>query len=998
MISTFSYAAELVKNGEFSQDFTSWGHNRCHIQNGVVIDCKNTPEGSVGETIVSDPLIISEKFLRMVRGDYQYQATYQFIGNLVPGKTYRLRVKAKTPVGSTVMFNLYNKDWTSTDGLKKGKSFTTTLVSTSSTWKTLDKFITVPQADDFGHSTSSNRWYVYLYSNQVANFIEYDQVSLTDISVPAFRTNLLADAITKATSKTSCWRNDLRGDGTVEMIKLVKADTCPVAESKLIETDLGETTQLMFNGGSQERLKRVTRYYTVSVRPDTLYQISAKFQYTQRKCEDVLKFGENYTKTASGFPTPILLVSEKVRSYGVSCGNVSFDLIDQSPDRWNGKTMLTRGISLLSPRVTDAPYLDEKNVEPFTEARIFRTGPNQTSMQIQFVINGFVGKVSVSDLKLIEASESYVAPPMLVAPTTSFGGMKLVSYSAINQGHVITTTAGKWTVSANEILISRNGKTSGRLKFYPGTLSNLIKISQPAVLPSPGRIELANERIRLHFYSDSTMSALLRKEQPVTVTGLEGAISKSHKTFDAGVALDLDLEQDRGLFFSPMELNRLNYGLPEINLKLRMDFKYPESFLHQTGFRFWDVAYQSTSQGNIWNKITYHFKRLDTFIVGILPPKPFDPNKICDERFHSVNINFNELRSSADIQSAATQAKINLFKSHFNIVMFWQNTYSSTNTDAPFYRYVSKRVLGETVTPPTVDDWKLCYSNQVRRDGEDFLPSGSAYNNIPCKFALDRYSVRGHYRIAPNKTERFQELVQKLKSQGLRVIVYLSPEFYYTTDVATFVTDLQALKALGVEGVYYDGLYQRQPWKARELVLKTRQVFGANGFYVQHRSFENTLLPRSTRVRAHFLDVHASQLLVGEGVKQGFDGRSAPPTSGLSLWSVFYSGRLLSNTPTTLLPETRPVRMIYDPITGALDHEASIHGTTNDTISPQAQITSQIAGGGSIYVPIVSSTDQVNTVPFNDRVLKNLDGSTFRINGPLVNEYWRQFDQSCSGN
>lgn len=992
-----SIAEELVKNGTFSQDFTAWGHNRCQIENGVAINCTSVPAADAYEKIVNDPFSPNEKFLRMVRGDHEFQATYQFLGTLTPGKSYRLKMHVRTPVGSTISVNLYNKDWTLSDGVKTGKSFNRTVVSTTAAWQVFEKVITVPDVDAIGKSTAGNRWYLYLYSHFAPEFIEYDNVSLDTLAVPVHRANLLADAEVKATEKTTCWSNAVRADGTVEPIKLDQANTCASADSKFTIHQEANTTKLQFNGSETTRTKRSARYYVVNVKPDTLYRFSAKYQFQNRRCFDVMKFGENYTKVSKGI-TPILLQTEKERGYGISCGNIAFNLVDTSPDRMANKTALSRPIGVLSPRITDAPYIEEKNVEPFTETRDFRTGPNQSSMQIQFVIDGFDGTASVSEMKLIEATESQIAPTMLVSSTNSFGNMKLVDYVSGEQSHTITTTNGQWAISGNEIAMSRNGVSSGKIAFAEGILTGLTLISKPASLPSPGRIELSNDRIRLFFYSDSTLGGLLRKAQPVTITGLGGQVSRPHKTFDAGVAVELDLDQERGMFFSPMELNRLNFSLPEIHNKLRNDYKYPESYVHNTGYRFWEVNYNSTPNGYIWNKVTYHFKRLDTFMAAILPPKQFDASKICNERFHSIGVNFNELRTSADVQSVATQAKIDQFKSHFNIALFWMTHYSSTtDSNAPLYRYVDKRTApNKTLVPPAIDTVKLCYSTQVRREGEEFLPNDSAYNNTPCKYALDRFSVRGRYSVPENRKALFQELIQKLNSQGIRVIVYLAPEFYYTTDVNKFVADLQALKSLGVEGFYFDGLYQKQAWKAREVVIRTRNLVGPNGFYAQHRSFENAMLPRSTHFRSSFLDAQASQLLVGEGVPLGLDGRSPPPSTGVSLWSVFYSGRIFSNTSTALLPELRPVRYIYED--GVLNHAESIIGSVKDTISPQAQINAQLAGGGAIYVPIVSSTNQITKVPFNDRILKNPDGSGFKIDGPLVNEYWRQFDQSCAAN
>jgi len=125
----------------------------------------------------------------------------------------------------------------------------------------------------------------------------------------------------------------------------------------------------------------------------------------------------------------------------------------------------------------------------------------------------------------------------------------------------------------------------------------------------------------------------------------------------------------------------------------------------------------------------------------------------------------------------------------------------------------------------------------------------------------------------------------------------MAPGYYYTNNVDDLLENLiEIINEYNLDGIYFDGEYMNDFLRSFELVKKTRSLLG-DKFYTQHLSWNNHLIRRTHRWRIPVLDAYADLIWNGEGVKLVDD----------DVFRLNYAGRNLSNTPSTLLGELRPV-------------------------------------------------------------------------------------------
>ena len=179
------------------------------------------------------------------------------------------------------------------------------------------------------------------------------------------------------------------------------------------------------------------------------------------------------------------------------------------------------------------------------------------------------------------------------------------------------------------------------------------------------------------------------------------------------------------------------------------------------------------------------------------------------------------------------------FLERFETIMLWLGNwdYSVNDQNPPVHWY--KNSKGEPVSP-------------------------SDPEAVPMSFTPR--DVAGPYTA--NEKQALRNFVNEAHRQGVRVIVYMTPQFFYTSEPDTLLQNLQQnIDEFNIDGVYFDGYYQNEPLKTLELVRKTRNLLG-DRFYVQHQSWANTLILRSDHFRVPFYDAYADRIWLGEGVKK----------------------------------------------------------------------------------------------------------------------------------
>lgn len=119
----------------------------------------------------------------------------------------------------------------------------------------------------------------------------------------------------------------------------------------------------------------------------------------------------------------------------------------------------------------------------------------------------------------------------------------------------------------------------------------------------------------------------------------------------------------------------------------------------------------------------------------------------------------------------------------------------------------------------------------------------------------------GQYQVKDDTS--LKNHIAVLKAKSLPVLLYLSPRFYSTENMSTFITEVTRLRdEYGLDGVYYDGLPPN--WVASYTVMReTRRLF-PNGIVILHASMSPpTYMPD---LLCPFIDTYADITLRGETV------------------------------------------------------------------------------------------------------------------------------------
>ena len=368
-----------------------------------------------------------------------------------------------------------------------------------------------------------------------------------------------------------------------------------------------------------------------------------------------------------------------------------------------------------------------------------------------------------------------------------------------------------------------------------------------------------NDNVLLSVGADSTIIIKLKNNLDLNVTG----IKPNYSFFKQGLIYIRDTE--------PNSSNQGN-GFQFFPLAGSADYRrYVTDGL--------PASYDPivTQQGDFstpnWN-VTYNSKAGDAFVFSVFPPKNFDINKYCKNRSSTLHAPID--RYSVD----DVQYYVDSFKDYYNVAIIWPDYYATVN------------------------------NFQFEGFNPNIFPD--IYGTRASKF----YDEQGLFTI--RDLSKFKDYVNTLHSKGLKVLLYMSPRYFYTQNQDILIQNLKNnLEATGADGVYLDGIYDVDPITNLKFNRHLRHVL-KDIFVVQHVSWNHWFLAdweNNAKFRLPFLDAYADMLWLGEGV----------PYSDPDVWQNAYGGKDLSNSISVLLGQNRPPLTIYDQIIEQVKNFGQIH-------------------------------------------------------------------------
>ncbi len=554
------------------------------------------------------------------------------------------------------------------------------------------------------------------------------------------------------------------------------------------------------------------------------------------------------------------------------------DHVDDTKGIWSGIYSLTvNGQNIVSPRWWKTPMVSPDNLPWFTETYYFETNSTTHVADLSLQLQGLEGQVYIDNLHLEEVTSTIDDHYFSIPIETEYAGMKL---TAVNSNPLtVTTNAAVFSFAPNTLTISKSNTPLTVLNFANPILNGLNQ-QQLA-----GSILLENDYAKISIGADSVLLFKLKSSQDVDVTGT----SQPYSLLEAGVLFATD--HQKGILFSPIRTPYEIESMPYQQNPADLSYSYSDPSLESAGLKNWQVISDLTNPN--WN-IRYHFTTGDGFLLQAFPPKDFNLEAFCQQRVNVATL-YRHQYPQADLAY-----NIQSFSQRHNVALLWPNDYAySANQLDPPTQYCEDS-LGSPVDcqDPTVHTRVLLqFIGDINTNFDIYQPS------------------------------QFQTAVSAFQAQGVKVIIYLTPEYYYTANVDQFIQHLQHLvNTYNLDGVYLDGLYARDALKSLELVRKVRNVLG-DKVYVQHNSWTRGLIYATHRFRIPFQDAYADVVWVGEGIK----------SADQDIWKVNYCGQNVSNTASILLPELRPVNY-------SLDRQSSL----NLALSPLQQINSTLACQGAI--------------------------------------------------
>lgn len=158
-----------------------------------------------------------------------WQFIKQSIGQLEPTKDYRMNVWFKTSAAHQANVAIVDMSWKDGSGVVAGggKGFWHSASGTGD-WSQFTNVFTVPATDDFGESTATHTWYIYLAANSPSgnyDTIAYDDIAFSKVSFKYVRQyGCLNDASAKCIDFGSAQENESGGTFTAASMGAPQVD------------------------------------------------------------------------------------------------------------------------------------------------------------------------------------------------------------------------------------------------------------------------------------------------------------------------------------------------------------------------------------------------------------------------------------------------------------------------------------------------------------------------------------------------------------------------------------------------------------------------------------------------------------------------------------------------------------------------------------------------------------------------------------------------------
>ncbi len=812
---------------------------------------------------------------------YRFYA-YQELGvNTVTPGVYELYAKFKTPYTRNGRTWLVDSNW---DGDGNDLTWRASAGGTGE-WNTVKKIINIPEEGGDGNPIENHNLAVWLYgyyNNDPydTNAIYWDDVVFQKVEIP----NAYSDI-----EEREDWSGEFkyfsddnsRKNCESYYVTYCDANSDPnITGQKALVLQGSKTTDLYYN-------------MILPLKPDTIYKVSTRLKVKDRKTYNYLDLEPNY---------PSYHRSSDCPCRGVWSGDYYINII---PNGWADEVCLTQKTSL--------GYVRDENKEWFYEESYLRTpksSEQSVSTKIIVHLEGFDGKLYLDNFNIEEVNSVMSDAALRIPIDYEFEGMKIINVNQTTPS--ITTNAAEFVFDNSTIVLKKGTNTVGKIEFPSNFLSGL-NINQDV----NGLVILNNNNITLSIGSDSSMLLRLENDAIFAISGND-SMNPNFYNFETGIIFVSDYE--KGILFSPI-YPALNLELMEKSVGVHydsniVDFSYNDNELDPNAIVVNWMVDSNFANAN-WT-VRYDCNEGDAFIASVFPPKDFNDVKYATERAsYAYDISLNKY------PDANYSYYVQKFKERFNYLLLWQGTYnrSSPDIDAPSVCYRDCN-LGVYVGPSHAND-------------PDVIIEDVIHNDIAGPFIAKE----------PNALNRLVELAHE---QDVKVIIYMAPFQYYTSDPNTLLDNLEnIISTYGIDGVYFDGLSGRhRTLKDIELVRKTRNLL-RNKFYFQHASDAAPLIYDSDHFRNPFLDAFADRIYLGEKMKKDLTGdpnhwvlQCAPDANA---WGLLYCNKNLSNTPSRLKAELRPIDW-------SVDEPDDPNYVTNTTLSPLDQIDYQLKYKGTFWI------------------------------------------------
>ena len=117
------------------------------------------------------------------------QYAVQNIGPLTPGAYYSFSAWFKTTPSQAAAMEFYDQGWEDSSGVVVGEEFPAASMFGSGDWANITQTIMIPTVDDYGQSTATHNWWIFLYNYQMSSTavpnldpIDYDAVSVVQLA------------------------------------------------------------------------------------------------------------------------------------------------------------------------------------------------------------------------------------------------------------------------------------------------------------------------------------------------------------------------------------------------------------------------------------------------------------------------------------------------------------------------------------------------------------------------------------------------------------------------------------------------------------------------------------------------------------------------------------------------------------------------------------------------------------------------------------------------